>query len=239
MKYIICAPEWTHRSAGICALYKLSDDLIRLGKKSRMVTVSGYEPPFKKSIVVYPDTTNGNPLKSLNVVRYLLMHAGYFGNDTQFPDTELMYYHSKDFVLDSRSPHNILTIPITDESRFPYKAAGRSGTCYIARKYRDVFGHTVTDLPQGCIEITDYTDLSALFSNVKTLITFDNTAINLEAALAGIDVEYRFNETFKERITPGDGFDWSNPIGSYKQLKEKYYDQQLPQFISNTQERFS
>ncbi len=238
LSYAIVAPPHTHTSAGVQALYYLNTDLRAHGHRSRIVLISDHAIIGDNEIIVYPDTVWGNPLGARRVVRYLLMTAGFFGHDTEFPASEMLYYHSKDFVLGERDKDNILTVPVTNEDRFQYRRDGREGSCYLARKYKEIFGHRPTSLPEGCTEITHETDLEDLFSKKKTLITFDNSAINLEAALAGMSIEFRLNTTFESPISLGDDFDWNEPRASYKRLKERYLSLQLPSFITRTQWRF-
>lgn len=239
MDYVIGAPYPDPCSAGIAALYKLNTDLRNNGQRSRVVNMTGYEKLRGNELLILPDTIIGNPLKAKRVVRYLLMTAGFFGHDRNFPESELLYYHSRDFIINGRNENNILTVPASDDLRFPYKKDGRSGSCYIARKYRNAFGYRPPDLPKDCFEIDHTTDLKLLFARVETLITYDNTAINLEAALAGIKIDWRFNPAFEKPISIGDDFDWSNARESYIRLKERYYTQQLPDFIKRTQEHFN
>ncbi len=238
MQYAIGAPYPDPNSAGVSALYKLSRDLKEMGQRSRIVNLTGYEKIRDNEILVLPDTIIGNPMRAPRVIRYALMYPGYFGHDRNFPASELMYYHSPDFILDGRSPDNILTIPVSDEARFPYKTDGRSGTCYLARKYKNAFGYAPPDRQTDWIEITHATDLGRLFGSVKRLVTYDNSAINLEAAMCGVTVDFRFNEAFIKPISLGSDFDWSCARESYMRLKERYRSQQLPEFISRTQEHF-
>lgn len=239
--YVIVAPQYTHASAGIRAMYKLNEDLNKFGYTSRVLL---FPKELKNNvesneIVIYPDSLVGNPLKSNKVVRLLFMFAGYFGEDKDFPKDEYMYYYSPEFILNNRNPENILTIPIIDESRFPYKSVNeRSGTCYLSTKYEDYFKLKIdkSTLPNDCTKITIDTNLSDLFSRVQTLITYDDSSINIEALLAGIKVEFRFNEKFPKLQTLG-GFDYSNVVESYKQLRRNYLVQ-LQQFVQRTQERF-
>ncbi len=237
MKYAIVAPERNSTSAGIEALHLLNEHLCALGEESRMV-VLGKNYPQKDEVVIYPDCVIGNPYRAQKVVRYLLMYAGYFGQDKTFPESEYLYYYMPDFIIPGVNEGNILTIPPIYDDRFPYSDKPRYGTCYLAIKYQDYFRLPPFDLPPDCIRITKLHDLPALFSVIKKMITFDNSAINIEAAMAGVEVEYRFNEKFTGRFVIGDYFDWNDVRGSYQRMKEVYHGVHLPQFISRTKERF-
>ena len=238
--YVIVAPPANTTSAGITGLYKLDRDLRARGMQSRVITPGDGLQPAPDDIVVYPDCFSGNMFGAKNVVRMLFMWAGYFGQDKDFPESEYMYYYVPDYILNGRNPDNILTIPMIDEERFPYKPLDeRSGSCYLAIKYQDYFGNQVTGLPADCVRINKQMDIAQLFSEKKTLITFDNSAINTEAALAGMDVEYRYNPTFEKRYYWGKYWSYYDVPMSYALQKQLYRNTWLPQFIQRTQERFS
>ena len=241
MKYIICSPPLDMLSAGLIALQMLNPDIQTSGFESRIIPPWANIKAMDDEIVIYPDTIRGNPFEAKNVVRYLLMEAGFFGDDKDFPESEMIFYYSSDFILNNRNPENILSIPTVKESRFPHKAEGRIGSCYLAKKYASIKKCSLPELPRDCIPITHLTNLEDLFSKVKTLITFDNSAINIEALLCGIEIDWRFNEYFKKPFTFGEFFSYEpNKIhDSYKELKRRYIEDQLPHFIGATQARFN
>lgn len=238
LKYAIVAPQFRMTSAGVRVLYKLNDHLNSLEQKSRIITLESGLKPTEDEIVIYPDCYAGNIFEATKVVRFLLMHAGFFGQDRDFPENEMMYYYLPDYVLNNRNPENILTVPVLEEERFPARfSKDRSGTAYLALKYQDHFGLPV-DVPEDAIRITRDTDIQELLGRVKKLITYDNSLINLEATLAGVEVEYRFNEKFPHQVSPFPGFDWSTPAVSYREWRLRYYTLQLPKFIQRTHDRF-
>lgn len=245
--YVIVAPTRVSTSAGVSALYKLNDDLVLRGYKSRVISISEEQidiskvtnPPTDDEIVLYPDCFIGNPFKAKRVIRFLFMNAGYFGHDKTFPNSEFMYYFAPEFIIESRNAENILTVPTIREERFPYHPYGRSGTCYLATKL-DYFQIPVPDeLPKDYTKITKNTDLEVLFATKQKLITYDNSAINLEAMMCGMEVEFRFNNKFPGLITFGGLFDYSKPRQSYAALKSRYYTLQLPFFVERTQRHFA
>lgn len=246
MRYCILAPPKVQTSSGIMAQYYMNDHLIAAGQTSRVITLDHtgtvIPPDTVRSnddeIVIIPDTFPGNIFGAKNVVRQLFMFAGYFGHQTTFPASEYIYYYTPEFCIEGREPENILTVPIIDESRFKYQPDGRSGTCHLIHKYSNIFGQVPTNLPPDSVEITKSADIEELFRTKKTLITYDNSGINLEAAWCGMDIEYRLNPHFPKPFTFGDYFDYNDVRGSYMKLKEKYFTEQLPTFIARTQERF-
>lgn len=240
MNYVIVAPAPT-KSAGIMALHMLNHNLNAYGQTSRILTPGYGRKPDDSEIVVYPDCWCGNMYRAKNVVRFLLMFAGYFGQDSDFDSTELMYYYCPDFIHNDRDPDNILSVPMIHEPHFPYKSPiERSGSCYLAVKYSEVFGNRVEGLPRDCVEIKRNTqDLQELFSRVKTLHTFDNSAVNIEAGLCGIEIVWHLNRHTVKPFDFGEYFDWNDVRGSYATQKQFYYRRQLPDFIKRTQERFA
>ncbi len=236
--YAIATPGMAPASAGISGIHQMNADLLAYGCDSRLILRG--ESVTDSEIVVYPDHTfDGNPSGANNVVRMLFMYAGYFGKWKDYPPEEYMYYYSPDFVFEGREPDNILTVPMINERRFPFiPQEDREGSCYLAVKFQDFFGKKPFDLPNGCIRITKQMDLPELFSRIKTLVSFDNSAINIEAMMAGIDVRYRFNEHFEKPFRLSETFDLNNVRESYRELKRIYYEEQLPSFIKRTQEHF-
>lgn len=199
--------------------------------------------PLEDEIVIYPDCYPGNMFKSKKVVRFLLNYAGYFGQDKDFPKEEMMYYYSPELCLNGRDPENILSIPTINEEKFRYRPdffKKRMGSCYLAIKYEDFFGYKVDKktLPPDCIGLTKNDNLEYMFQAFSRLITFDNSAINLEAAFAGVDVEFRFNQKFQTPFQFGSYFKWSDVHTSYDLLKRNYFTCQLPDFVNKTMERF-
>lgn len=238
--YIIVAPhaQFIPTSAGIRGLYLFAEHLKQSGERATVVTPGQYhhEMPDNNHIVVYPDCFGGNIYGAKNVVRFLFMYAGYFGQDKDFPESEYMYYYLPDYILNGRNPDNICTVPMMLEERFPYKPPHeRFGDCYLALKHHNYFGKQCFGLHEGMLAIDRHMDLAELFSRVRTLYTFDNSLINMEAAFAGIDVVPMYSETFKELYRH---FDYKNPRESYGRLKALYFNEQLGQFISRTQEHF-
>lgn len=237
MRYVLTTPRLVSTSAGIRALYQLANDLRARGKEVRIIEDLrlGHKAD-PDEIVIYPDCYNGNVLGSRRVVRCIFMYVGYFkGTDKDFDPSEMLFYYSPDMVHNGRDAGNILTIPMIDEARFPYRT-DRAGDCYLAIKYKGHFGETPWGV-EGAEEVTKETDLAELFGRVRRLITFDNSAINIEAALAGIEVEYRFNRYFESRFAFED-WDWNNVRGSYARQKQRYYEHQLPEFIRKVEERY-
>ena len=112
-KYVIVAPDFNHKSAGVRMLYFLNDSLNELGQLSIIVPFSVFdkgqpvEPPDDNTIVIYPEVIPHNPLRARNVARYMLNKDGhltgykidrsyrqyFFTYDKFFePDVFVLYY---------------------------------------------------------------------------------------------------------------------------------------------------
>jgi hypothetical protein len=239
-KYIIIAPEYDPKSAGVRVLYRLAADLARAGfsARCRFAVNDMLDDEKRNAIFIYPDTVSSNPYGARNVVRYLLMTAGFFGHDRDFPPSEYLYYYEKDFVLFGRDPDNILSVPLINPKRFEFKSPSRrQGSAYCAIKFQNKKGQKVFDIPDDCERITYDTDLVELFGRIETLYMFDRTAIELEAQLAGIRIVHRFNEFHTHPFKIGDDWDVTDPWKSYERV-ESAYRKQLNDFIARTQARF-
>ena len=82
--FFIVAPSYTHKSAGVRALYRLCYHLNAAGYSAAMIPigrriktlpdwpVAVCRGPVEDSIVVYPEIVCGNPLKAKKVVRWTL-----------------------------------------------------------------------------------------------------------------------------------------------------------------------
>ena len=95
--FLIAAPDFTHRSAGVRALYRLCHHLNASGYPAAMVPMPGHElrtrcewraprhdGPIGDAIVVYPEVVSGNPFGAQKVVRWALNNPGLLGGDTSY-----------------------------------------------------------------------------------------------------------------------------------------------------------
>lgn len=131
-KYVIVAPYYTAKSAGIVVLHELCDSLNKLGHKAALVLMGTgkdiipHDPNFygpnlqwhplkdndelnefiNDGIVIYPEIVTGNPLCGKRVVRYLLNSEGAVAQNR-------MQHSQEDFILSfsrlyHQSPHAYL-----------------------------------------------------------------------------------------------------------------------------------
>ena len=139
------------------------------------------------SIVVYPETTLGNPLGATNIARWLLYKPGVqdpfrFTADEMFfrvgeiCDIPEITGGARDLVLWQRNP--------------VYRDLGRKdrqGACYIVRK-----GSEKARIPETrdavCIDDMPHEQVAQLFNSCRTFYSYDEaTFYSLFAALCGCD----------------------------------------------------
>ena len=92
MKFVVSAPPYTDKSAGVVMLYLLRDELKGLGYDAEIVLFDTIKPISDDTIVIYPEVIEGNPLKAKNVVRYFLNREGLASGNRVNPSSD-------DFIL--------------------------------------------------------------------------------------------------------------------------------------------
>lgn len=149
-KYIIYAPEYSHRSNGIKVLYKLSEELNNRGYDAYMYaphdknnTHFKYINPNditkeirKNDIIIYPEIVSGNPLEFQNVVRWILYYPGKNGGSTSYQDYEVLFSYSKEYF-----DTNILYVPTIDLNIFYDNKTQKTKDCvfvYKGGKWKDI-----------------------------------------------------------------------------------------------------
>lgn len=97
------------------------------------------------TVVVYTETTKGNPLHAKNVVRWFLYYNRYPDNPNWCSPSDLFFSYREQFNDFKLNPQNrLLRIFHFDRDLYRQTNFGkRQGVCYVIRK-----GATRTDLPQ-------------------------------------------------------------------------------------------
>jgi hypothetical protein len=114
--FLVAAPPYGHKSAGVRALYRLCHHLNAAGYSAAMAPLLGAtEPPpgwlapvhggaAGDGIVVYPEIVPGNPLRARKVVRWALNNPGLLGGDARYPDSEMVFvFNPERLALASRA----------------------------------------------------------------------------------------------------------------------------------------
>ena len=200
-KYLIVAPSFDRRSAGIKALYVLCGKLNDSGYDAYITgdprdcgynckSVFSLNPEQLKDlqlngVVVYPDyIVNGNPLRFTNVVRWFL------GITQITPEHELVFSMSPSHNFQVEAANNLMMFGIEDFFKLP-EVENRTKKCFRVGKGSSIPRLSITD---GCIEITaEYPsnrhELAKLLQESEVLYTYDNfTFLITEAILCGCPV---------------------------------------------------
>ena len=188
MRYIIAAPRYSRKSAGIVVLHELQKWLIRFGKDAMILN---FKVPYEieeDDIVVYPEIVPGNPLKARRVVRYILNEPGKLGGDREYDKNEILVAY--DGTLAKYSNGIVLTTPILEEF-FSNRGYERTIDCLWVGKGENT-NHPIT---RNCIEITyqwpaKRRELAELLNRARTLYSYDDhTSLLTEAVVCGCEVK--------------------------------------------------
>ena len=213
--YLIMAPEYQSSSAGVRALYRLKDEIIKRGYQAKIVQ-KGFAS--NDDIVVYPEIVSGNPLGGKTVARWVLNTPGLLGGTKEYDSKELVFTWDKVYC-----DGHVLTVPIIEDF-FRNEGLKRSGQCFwIGKGKRPDIENYNTD---NWTEITyDWPatreELAKLLNEKEVFYTYDNnTALISEAKACGCKV-FIIGEELE-----GGNFDENI----------KHYDEQIDAFIQETQE---
>jgi len=189
MKFLVNAPPYNDKSAGIMMLYTLNDQLLRLGYESHIALIGESVSVHDDTIVIYPEVINGNPLKAKKVVRYYLNREGMAARNKVDPSPA-------DFILAfSRmyhaNPHAILRYDKINP--YCYNIEKPTSTRNLNCTYigKGVFYSDQCKVVGGTIEITrtapaEKEALADLLRVTKLLFTYDVcTLLNTEAIISG------------------------------------------------------
>jgi hypothetical protein len=145
---------------------------------------------LKEAIVVYPETVDGNPLRSKRVVRWLLHKPGFFLPWVRFSLNELTYFYNPGFaegVVGVDQENHLRVTWLRSDVYFDRKLSNRSGACRLIRKGR-LTG--LSEVPEGdnAILIDDMTheEKADVFNKTKVLYSHDPfTQYTTYAAMCG------------------------------------------------------
>jgi len=187
--YIIMAPEYRHNSAGVRALYRLKDELLKRGYRVSVCQGSdGKWTAPRGSIVVYPEIVPGNPLKGKTVARWVLNYPGLLDGDKEYDKSEIIFTWSE---LYYDAP--LLMLPLIEDF-FRDEKRPRSGSCFWVGK--GLYTGLVNDQkhPSDAVEITyawpeTREELAKFLNEKEVFYTYDNnTLLTREAEMCGCKV---------------------------------------------------
>lgn len=148
-KFVIYTPQLNFKTGGIVVLHKLAHELIKRGCQTFLFVYNG--APLKNdfcndfaslqdldeaTIVIYPETIEGNPLNAKNVVRWMLCDLGVHGNKEIFQTwglDDLVFHYSSFNPIYGQRPLEMLLTSWMDPKVKNYNLP-RSGSCYLFKK---------------------------------------------------------------------------------------------------------
>lgn len=142
-------------------------------------------------ITVYPEITFGNPLKSTNVVRWLLNSPGKLRKRVYYESGEIYFRYANIFeginisgsVL-SDNFLNVLHVPFEHFNQFEIPL-NRANTCYAIRKGKG--RNLVHDITKSTlIDYLDWEETAKIFKSSHTFYCYDTRSFYIQlAALCG------------------------------------------------------
>lgn len=184
MRYIVYAPLFDRKSAGIVTLYELQKWLVRLGQDAIVVPFGDKYIAQPEEVAIYPEIVHGNPLKAQHVVRYLLNAPGKLKGPKNFAETDILY--AFDHALGIFSEGRVIEIPIVEDFFCDYREKRTLDAFWVGKG-----PYTEHPITKNCIEIT-YTwpahrrELALLFNKVRTFYSYDDrTMLTTESTLCG------------------------------------------------------
>lgn len=210
--FAIAAKPFTETSAGIKAKYILRELLIDFGFNAYIVPIGRrrlFEPshlihkkaickPNLISIAIYDESIFGNPLKADIVIRWFLNRPGAIYSAGNFDRKNENQYV---FAQEINNNLNLLTVNTVDFDFFrPEGSCSRTISLFYAGKKRAI--GVDFRLPKDVIEIhrngknkQSREELRDLLQQSRVLYLAEDSAIALEAAIAGCPIVY-LNEFF-------------------------------------------
>ena len=173
------------------ALNRLSNNIHYLDDFQLMPdrNVKLYDLPFEQIrnrndlVVIYPETTFGNPLEARKITRWLLHTPGFFTKKVYFSPGEVQFLYSEAFtpvVFESFEiadlPLKIIHVP-RDLYRLPVRNdTVRSGTAYCLRKGKGrKLIHDVTN--SVLIDDLSHREIAQIFQQVEYFISYDSDTL--------------------------------------------------------------
>ena len=236
----IYAPAYKEYSAGVRCLHYLCHALNQMGVLSWIVPseksdgTSSYVSGFLNTplltaeiaqshfdfglppIVIYPESTEGNPLNAQVVARWLLSFPGTIGGPSQFPSSDFLFAYSAAIARSYGDDVPIMFIPpVAADEILKAKELASSGVRDIdglvyAGKYRGFVGNPRLPNWAPPVEYVEIwregpnkqtrEEVLGLLARSKVLFAFENSTLITEATLLGTPVILVKSEFFNQLI---------------------------------------
>lgn len=129
-------------------------------------------------IVIYPEVTQGNPLRAKNIIRWLLHTPGFHTGNIFFGSNELYFFHGENNRNGFNYPFSQISSTMLDIMHIPIDLynnknnINRQGVAYCLRKNKNPF--FIHD-PQNsvCIDGKSHLEISKIFDQCETFISYD------------------------------------------------------------------
>jgi len=246
-KFLIVAPRFTYKSAGVVTLYKLAEELGNLGhdvyiiapltrrKKNfryKQLSFLGFILKWRmlrNGTVIYHEAIQGNPLQIQHTIRYLLNVPGSVRSPKySFIEDQVWSYSHEIAIQSGYDEDRILYIPVSDPNFFKDNGAKRS---QIPLVYSGKFKVPDSEIPRNSKLITRTGKNSPTREEYRTLLqsheeihVWENTAVALEAVLSGCICIFHLNSTFIKpfalRELSSNGYAYFNDSHSINLAKE-------------------
>ncbi|MFS0774378.1 hypothetical protein [Sphingomonas sp. 1P08PE] len=140
-----------------------------------------------ETVVVYPETVNGNPLRARHVARWFLHKPGFHTKHLNYGQDDLFFYYQEAFYNPELGDYkdNRLAITWWNQEYRQFNYGDREGSCYLIRKGTDI--PLVHDL-RGSILIDplSHRQKAEAFNRTKYFYTYDPYTLYARyAALCG------------------------------------------------------
>ena len=210
LRFIIHAPNYVSTSAGVHCVYRLCDDLNKLGVPSAICgsakTSKELNAPlifwrdakrllkYENRWVLYSETISGNPTNAKNVVRWVLNRPGLLGGEETYENSEKVFVYSDQYrnYVKNQIAGKLQSVNLDRDIFYPPSDphAARPLKCFYVGKSKYKSG--VLDRKE-VLEITrnfpKKNELGKILRASSILYTFDNsTALTYEAIACGCRV---------------------------------------------------
>lgn len=208
--FLIWAPRFSHRSAGVRALYRLCHHFNEAGYPAAMVTQPGkansgwktpeHVGPVGDAIVIYPEIVSGNPLGATRVVRWAMNTPGLLGGDTAYSeDEEVFVYDPQKLAAVSRAigrplgPERVMWVSVIDPRYiYPDPSVPKTIDITFTNKGRDLaerFPPPVADVRRLEDLAPNQKALGETLRRTRTVYSYDHYSNLLrEAHISGCDI---------------------------------------------------
>ncbi len=213
-QFLIVSPSFTHRSAGVRALYRLCHHLNSAGYPSAVIPIPngsiadyspwfvyGYEGEINNAVVIYPEIISGNPYEATNVVRWVLNEPGLLGGDKYYADNEIVFVYDPQkieivntAIKTAIGSERVLWVGVVDpDIIYPDSKVEKKFDCSFFNKGYSISLQFPLDPSSGIKRIEDLTTDPVSLGNVlrqtRTLYSYDHYSnILREAAICGCEV---------------------------------------------------